>query len=74
MPILSWDNERLKAHIARLMELEGAEVLFGGAPLENHSIPAQYGSFQPTAVKVPLHHWKNKEKRKLLATEVFGPF
>ena len=57
-----------------ILELDGAEVLFGGAPLKGHSIPEQYGAFQPTAVFVPLKHFRSKQKRKLLTTELFGPF
>jgi 1-pyrroline-5-carboxylate dehydrogenase len=32
----------------------GARLLFGGQPLEGHTIPKQYGAIQPTAVFVPL--------------------
>ena len=32
-PILSWNNEKIKAHIDAVMELEGAKILFGGKPL-----------------------------------------
>ena len=56
------------------MELDGAEVLFGGSPLKGHKIPERYGAFEPTAVFVPLKHFRSKAKRKLLTTELFGPF
>lgn len=56
------------------MELDGAELLFGGVPLRNHSIPAVYGSYEPTCIKVPLKHFRGKAKRALLTTELFGPF
>lgn len=49
-------------------------MLFGGAPLKNHSIPDCYGAWQPTAVFVPLKHFRSTKKRKLLTTELFGPF
>jgi 1-pyrroline-5-carboxylate dehydrogenase len=49
-------------------------LLFGGLPLKNHQIPAVYGAFEPTAIKVPLKHFRGKKKRELLTTEVFGPF
>jgi 1-pyrroline-5-carboxylate dehydrogenase len=32
-PILSWNNERIKAHIDAVLELDGAKLLFGGEPL-----------------------------------------
>lgn len=73
-PVLSWNNESIKAHLDAILELDGAEVLFGGAPLKNHSIPECYGAWQPTAVFVPLKHFKTQKKRKLLTTELFGPF
>lgn len=75
VPIITWDNQRIKEHISRVLELPNAKLLFGGAPIAGkHSIPAQYGSFQPTAIQVPLANWKNAEMRKLLSTELFGPF
>lgn len=73
-PILSWNNEKIKAHLDAILELEGAKVLFGGVPLKNHTIPAIYGAYTPTAVFVPLKHFRSKQKRKLLCTELFGPF
>jgi 1-pyrroline-5-carboxylate dehydrogenase len=74
VPILSWNNERIKAHIDAVLELDGAELLFGGVPLKNHTIPSMYGSYEPTAIKVPLKHFRGKKKRELLTTELFGPF
>ena len=73
-PILTWKNEHIKAHIDAVMELEGAELLCGGVPLKNHTIPACYGSYEPTAIKVPLKHFRSKKKKDLLTTELFGPF
>lgn len=35
-PILSWNNEQIKAHIDTVLELDGAELLFGGKPLRDH--------------------------------------
>jgi 1-pyrroline-5-carboxylate dehydrogenase len=58
-PVLSWTNERIKAHIDAILELDGAKVLFGGEPLtQPHSIPSIYGSFKPTAMFVPLKHFR----------------
>jgi 1-pyrroline-5-carboxylate dehydrogenase len=56
------------------LELEGAELMFGGKPLKNHTIPAIYGSWEPTAVFVPLKHFRSGKKLRLLTTELFGPF
>ena len=72
--MLSWNNERIKAHLDAILELDGAEVLFGGAPLKNHTIPECYGAWTPTAVFVPIKHFKTAKKRNLLTTEPFGPF
>lgn len=73
-PVITWNNENIKAHIDACLELDGAELLFGGVPLKNHSIPAVYGSYEPTAIKVPLKHFRAAKKRALLTTELFGPF
>lgn len=73
-PIITWNNEQIKNHIDAVLELDGAELLFGGAPLRNHSIPSQYGSYEPTAIKVPLKHFRSLKKRNLITTELFGPF
>ncbi len=74
-PILSWDNVRIKQHIDAVLELDGAKILFGGQPLqEPHSIPSCYGSYQPTAIYVPIKHFRSEKKFKLLTTELFGPF
>lgn len=54
--------------------LEGTEVLFGGEPLTGHSIPSIYGAYKPTAIKVPLKHFRGEKNFKLLTTELFGPF
>merc|ERR1712167_204290 len=37
-------------------------------------IPACYGSYEPTAIKVPLKHGRAKGKKKILTKELFGPF
>jgi 1-pyrroline-5-carboxylate dehydrogenase len=73
-PVLSWNNEQIKEHVDAILELEGAELLFGGVPLRNHTIPSIYGAYEPTAIKVPLKHFRGKKKRDLLTTELFGPF
>ena len=73
-PVLTWNNEQIKAHLDAVLELDGAEVLFGGTPLKNHTIPSCYGSWMPTAVFVPIKHFKSARKLKLLTTELFGPF
>ena len=58
-----------------MLELEGSKLLFGGKPLaEAHNIPTIYGSYQPTAIFVPLRHFRSPKKFKLLTTELFGPF
>jgi len=49
-PILTWTNEKIKAHLDAVLELDGAKILWGGVPLKNHSIPPIYGSYEPTAV------------------------
>lgn len=71
-PVLTWNNEMIQKHITNLLSINGAKVQFGGKPLGGHSIPSCYGSFEPTAVYVPLEQiLPNLDK---VATEVFGPF
>lgn len=54
--------------------IAGAKVLFGGKPLEGHTIPACYGAIQPTAIFVPLKQMLDPKHFPLVTTEVFGPF
>lgn len=51
-------------------------MLFGGELLDpsTHQIPAVYGSFQPTAIYVPLDQLLKPENFGLCTTEIFGPF
>jgi 1-pyrroline-5-carboxylate dehydrogenase len=56
------------------LQIPGARLLFGGKPLENHSIPKVYGAVEPTAVFVPLPEILKNEYFGLVTTEIFGPF
>ena len=56
------------------MKLDGTEILFGGKKLTDHSIPAVYGAYNPTAIKVAIKNFKLNKNLKLLLTELFGPF
>ena len=71
-PVLTWDNEMIQAHIKKLLAIPGAKIQFGGKPLTGHSIPSCYGSFEPTAVYVPLE--QILPNLDAVATELFGPF
>ncbi len=73
-PVLTVGNERFLNHVSSLMKIPGAELLFGGGLLKHHNIPSCYGSFQPTAVKIPLHQLLKDEFYGLCTTEIFGPF
>eukprot|EP00920_Eleutheroschizon_duboscqi_P001963 GHVT01005092.1.p3 GENE.GHVT01005092.1~~GHVT01005092.1.p3 ORF type:complete len:130 (+),score=9.98 GHVT01005092.1:1406-1795(+) len=56
-------------------KLPGAKLLFGGKPITGNKIPEKYGSYEPTAVFVPLETiLKSDEQLKLATTELFGPF
>lgn len=72
-PVLSWNNEQIKAHIDAVLAVPGAELMFGGSPLSGHSIPDCYGAYEATAVRVPLSALCG-EHFGLLTTELFGPF
>lgn len=72
-PVLTWSNEQIQEHVDACLAVPGAELMFGGKPLEGHSIPDIYGAYEPTAVKVPIEALKG-EHFDLLTTELFGPF
>ena len=59
-----------------ILALEGTELLWGGKPLTGHAIPEQYGSYEPTAIKVPIKYLAGgaKSTRNLCLTEIFAPF
>ncbi|MGD2064848.1 MAG: aldehyde dehydrogenase family protein [Dehalococcoidia bacterium] len=71
-PVLTWTNESIEEHINKLLRIGGTKILFGGKRLRQHSIPPCYGSFEPTAVFVPLN--SILPNIDLVTTEVFGPF
>jgi 1-pyrroline-5-carboxylate dehydrogenase len=72
-PVLTWTNDQMLAHIEALLMISGTELLFGGKPLEGHSIPPCYGAMEATAVRVPLSALAGDDF-ELITTEVFGPF
>jgi len=72
-PILSWSNDQTKAHIDAVLQVPGAELMFGGSPIDGHDIPDCYGAFEPTAIQVPLPAICG-EYFDLVTTELFGPF
>ena len=71
-PVLTWNNIHIQKHIDSILALPGTKLLFGGKPLQNHSIPAVYGSFEPTAIYVPLETIQNNFE--VVCKELFGPF
>jgi len=72
-PVLTWSNAEIKSHIDAVLEVPGAELMFGGSPLEGHGIPDCYGAYEATAVRVPIKSLCG-EHFGLLTTELFGPF
>jgi len=73
-PVLTHTTENILQHVARLTEIPGARLLFGGKELENHKIPKKYGAVEPTAVFVPLEELLKKEHFGACCTELFAPF
>lgn len=74
-PILSWTTERMLNHVEAVLKIPGARLMWGGKPLEGHSIPEVYGAMQPTAVFVPLDAMLASDANwELCNTELFGPF
>ena len=73
-PVLTWTTAAMLAHVKRLLAIPGARLLFGGAELKGHAIPARYGAIAPTAVFVPLKAMlASPEAYAAATTEVFGP-
>jgi 1-pyrroline-5-carboxylate dehydrogenase len=72
-PVLSWTNDRMREHVDGVLAIAGSALLFGGAPLQGHSIPSCYGAYEPTAVQVPLQAL-GAEHFERVTTELFGPF
>lgn len=72
-PVLTWTNDQMKAHIDAILAVPGAELLFGGKPLQDHSIPDCYGAIEATAIRVPIAAVAG-DYFGLVTTELFGPF
>ncbi|XP_051123252.1 probable aldehyde dehydrogenase [Andrographis paniculata] len=73
-PVLTVTTEAMLGHMNKLLEIKGSKLLFGGEPLQNHSIPSVYGAIKPTAVFVPLEEILNEKNYELVTKEIFGPF
>ncbi|XP_004508769.1 delta-1-pyrroline-5-carboxylate dehydrogenase 12A1, mitochondrial [Cicer arietinum] len=73
-PVLTFTTESLLEHKNKLLEIPGSKLLFGGQPLEDHSIPQIYGAIKPTAVYVPLEEIVKDKNYELVTKEIFGPF
>jgi len=73
-PVLTWTTQAMMDHKDKLLKIPGARLLWGGKPLEDHSIPSCYGAIEPTAVFVPLDALQDPKHCDLVMTEVFGPF
>ncbi|KAJ7956352.1 Aldehyde dehydrogenase [Quillaja saponaria] len=73
-PVLTVTTESMLEHVNKLLKISGSKLLFGGEPLENHSIPTIYGALKPTAIYVPLEEILKANNYELVTREVFGPF
>ncbi|KAL5544405.1 hypothetical protein UlMin_008189 [Ulmus minor] len=73
-PVLTFTTDAILEHMNKLLKIPGSKLLFGGKPLENHSIPSVYGAVKPTAIYVPLEEIVKDSNYHLVTTEIFGPF
>ncbi|WCJ35977.1 aldehyde dehydrogenase 12A1 [Euphorbia peplus] len=73
-PVLTVTTETMLGHMNKLLEIPGSKLLFGGKPLENHSIPSIYGAIKPTAVFVPIEEILKEKNYEVVTREIFGPF
>ena len=75
-PVLTVTNERFLAHVNALLSIPGASLAFGGdlLPSNEHRIPKCYGSWKPTAIKIPITQLLSDKYFDLCTTEIFGGF
>lgn len=73
-PVLTFTTGQMLDHMSSLLCIPGSKLLFGGEPLENHSIPHIYGALKPTGVYVPIDEILKEENFELVTREIFGPF
>ncbi|OMO95530.1 hypothetical protein CCACVL1_05381 [Corchorus capsularis] len=73
-PVLTVTTEAMLEHKKKLLQISGSKLLFGGEPLENHSIPSVYGALKPTAIYIPLEEILKEDNYELVTREIFGPF
>ncbi|KAG9459236.1 hypothetical protein H6P81_003744 [Aristolochia fimbriata] len=73
-PVLTVATDAMLEHVKKLLKIPGSRLLFGGEPLENHSIPLVYGAIKPTAVFIPLEEIVKDNNFELVTKEIFGPF
>ncbi|XWS51094.1 hypothetical protein CRYUN_Cryun12cG0146700 [Craigia yunnanensis] len=73
-PVLTVTTESMLEHKKKLLQISGSKLLFGGEPLENHSIPPIYGALKPTASYIPLEEILKEANYDLATKEIFGPF
>ncbi|KAL9326432.1 hypothetical protein ACSQ67_007077 [Phaseolus vulgaris] len=74
VPVEPVTTDSMLEHVNKLLEIPGSKLLFGGRPLEDHSIPSIYGAIKPTAVYVPLEEIMKDKNFELVTKEIFGPF
>ncbi|KAF7838426.1 delta-1-pyrroline-5-carboxylate dehydrogenase 12A1, mitochondrial [Senna tora] len=73
-PVLTVTTDAMLEHKNKLLEIPGSKLLFGGQPLEKHSIPSIYGAIKPTAIYIPLEEIVKDKNYDLVTKEIFGPF
>ncbi|KAK9669284.1 hypothetical protein RND81_13G121200 [Saponaria officinalis] len=73
-PVLTVTTETMLEHMKQLLKIPGSKLLFGGEPLQNHTIPSVYGAIKPTALYVPLEEILKDQNFELVTKEIFGPF
>lgn len=74
-PVITVTNDRFESHKNDLLKIPGASIAFGGGKLKgSEDVPTCYGSFEPTAIKIPILEAIKPENFSILTTEIFGPF
>jgi len=76
VPVLTWSNVQIQAHVDNILKIPGSKVSFGGKPITGDlaaKVPEQYGTFEPTAVWVPIEEVLNRDNFDTISLELFGP-
>jgi len=72
VPVMTWNNKKIKSHVDQLLSLPGSRLVFGGKPVaEKNTVPEVYGLWEPTLISIPIELYE--KHYDVITTELFGP-